>query len=114
MAKPQIKILDSKVQASNGDQSVHMKVLASLGDHKLQFRLRSNAYKAQGYAVVERFDGAQWQNVSRIVPDAMATREGLIYRVKCPVNANAPEGVSTFDFSADFTELKRQAMLILA
>lgn len=115
MAKPKLKILDSKVQAADSDQSVLMKVIGDFGEHKLQFRLRSNAYKQNGYAVAERWDGEKWQNVARIVPDAMQTPEGLIYRVKRPLNnPSAPEGVGAFDFTEDFVELQRQVGLILA
>lgn len=115
MAKLKFKELDKKVQASEGDQSVHMTVIAQLGKHKLQFKLRSNAYKAQGWANVSRFDGEKWQLVSHIVPSAMATREGLIYRVQRPItNPNTPSPVCSVDFAHDYAELKRQAELILA
>lgn len=113
MPKHRYKIEDRKLQASESDQSVYFTEIGSYGPHKLKFALRSNAYKGQGYATVSRFDGEKWQQISRIVPDAMITPEGLIYKAKRPIDPRKPEGVSDINFIQDLTQLRADAWLIL-
>ena len=108
------KMLDRRVDAAENRSDVIVTEIGQIGEHKLSMTIRSNAYKAQGQAAISRFDGAKWQQIARIVPEAMKTREGLIYRVKKPiVNPSNPTPIGFAEFAEDHAELIRQAELIL-
>ncbi len=72
---------------SKGGQSAHLVDLVALtiakgssrAHHRLRVRIKSDAYKGQSSAVVERWDEGAWQEVWRLTPAAMATAEGLCY-----------------------------------
>lgn len=47
---------------------------------KIRIQLRSDSYRDQCHAWLERWDGAQWQEVVSLDAYAMETPEGLIYK----------------------------------
>lgn len=66
---------------TKGGQSVtYRELCTTAGGDKLRIDIKSDAYRSQSHARIERWDGAQWQTVWSIAPDAMATREGLYVR----------------------------------
>jgi hypothetical protein len=65
-----------------GGQSVTYRELLGVvktGD-RLKIDIKSDAYRAQSHARIERWDGNQWQLVWSIPAHAMATPEGLYVR----------------------------------
>jgi hypothetical protein len=88
---------------AKGQQDVELLELYSQGRTRLRVRIRSNAYKAQCHAVIERWDGDEWQEVWRLNPMMMETKEGLCYAVHA----------STKDFTADTYTLLLQASRVL-
>lgn len=94
-------------ELAEGQQDVNYTQLIELGKvHKLRLAIRSNAYKFQCSAKVERWDGNRWQQVARIDPMAMETPEGLCY-------GRRSRGELLQAFEADRETLLDQAQLIL-
>lgn len=60
----EIKTLNNETWAAN--QSWHDERLLELDAHVCRTTVRRNAYDAQSYARVERWDGSQWQSVCNI------------------------------------------------
>lgn len=88
---------------TKGGQSVmYRELCTTAGGDKLRIDIKSDAYRAQSHARIERWDGEQWQLVWSIAPDAMATREGLYVRT-----------FSDADFTADRATLIKHAAVIL-
>lgn len=69
------------IQISKSKQNVDYSEIYESEGHKLWIRIRSNAYDCQSHAHVHRFDGTQWQLVYEILPGAMSTLSGLVYRL---------------------------------
>jgi len=75
---------------STGQQSVTFEQLLEVAlsrdgqrdTHKLRLRIKSDAYRAQSHARIERWDGAEWKEVAHLAPGIMATKEGLIYGIR--------------------------------
>lgn len=42
-----------------------MRLGSGNAEHTIRIRIRSNAYVAQSYGIVERWDGAQWRQVAQ-------------------------------------------------
>jgi hypothetical protein len=109
MPAPKFKLLDNKIDKAEGDQSVVLTSIMTLGKNKLRFYIRSNAYQAQCSAVVSvwRADHLDWSRVAGLVPETMKTPKGLIYHP-------GTQGLEERHFYEDVKELQRQALLILA
>ena len=94
-------------ELAEGQQDVNYTQLLQLGKvHKLRLQIRSNAYKFQCSAKVERWDGNRWQQVARIDPMAMATPEKLCYH-------RGSRGELLKAFEHDRETLLDQAQMIL-
>lgn len=100
----EVKALTSSI--SKGQQSVTLLELLELNTHKLRLSIKSDAYKFQSHAKIERWDGTQWQIVWSIPHGAMSTEEGLVYQP-----SHRP--VTRSQFSIDARTLIEQAKLIL-
>lgn len=88
---------------SKDDQNVILTELYRTTElHRLRVRIRSNSYKFQCFAIVEKWDGDKWQEVWHIEPSSMETREGLCYRQH-----------STKDFTADVYTLLTHVSMVL-
>jgi hypothetical protein len=74
----------------------------------LRVQVKSDSYRSQCFAMVECWDGAQWQHVHSIPCSEMTTEKGLIYRS----TNNLPTHRETL-FAADRDELLRVAALII-
>lgn len=89
---------------TTGSQSVTFRELCTTaGGDKLRIDIKSDAYRAQCHATVDRWDGNQWQLVWSVKPEAMATREGLY----------VARNVTAAEFSADRANLLKHAAVIL-
>ena len=104
-------------QVSTGTQSLDYTEIVELAiktrsgsfrDHRLQIRVKSDGYKQQCYAIVERWDGNQWQSMHSIPWSAMSTPSKLVYQPK-----QLGENVQVGFFKLDRDELLRVAELIL-
>lgn len=104
MATTKVKLLDQKI--SFGSQSVELVNLLALGDIKLRIKIKSDSYKFQSFARIERWDGTQWQEVASLHYGAMKTEAGLCYKPN-------QSGRDFRNFEADYDELLKQAKAIL-
>jgi hypothetical protein len=111
--KPAYKVLDRKVEAHRSNTDVMVTELAQQGEHKLRIVMRSNSYKQNMWARIERFDGTKWHTLYSIAGDAMKTREGLYYHVKQPAQGSDASPVNIADFAEDYSALRNRAELIL-
>ncbi len=71
------KILD--IDLSQGTQSLEYTELVELRANTLQIKIKSDSYDFQSYAIIDRWDGRQWQRVASIGYGSMATKSGLHY-----------------------------------
>ena len=100
-----MKTLDTKM--SPGTQSIsYVELLADATGQKLRVSIKSDAYKAQSSAKIERWDGNLWQNVASVPFGLMKTKEGLYYLPN-------KGGLIQTNFFEDRNELVRLADLIL-
>lgn len=90
---------------ANG-QAVDLIQYLETGSTKLRLSIRSDSYRDQCYARIERWDGTKWQGVFSITPAAMRTDKGLVY---LPNRG----GVAKRHFEADITTLIDTAKHIL-
>jgi len=107
----QTKLLDSKLSKGSQDQTLIRLYSKSIGDavnEKLRIRIRSDAYKGQGFAYCEIYSAKKrkWNPLVHIEPGLMETAEGLCYQ---PEHNLATE----LDFRNDEIELLRMAELVL-
>jgi hypothetical protein len=86
----------------NSEQSWYRERIIAIGDQRIRFYLRCNAYKFQSYAEVELWRGSEWSQIHRIAGMAMATEASYADRTVKP---------SAFD--ADIAELRRVAGAVL-
>lgn len=93
-------------QVTTGRQSVSLQELVQMGEHKLRVQVRSDTYKFQNVARVDRWDGRMWQLVWAIPAEATATQEGLVYHREGTMTRAA--------FAADVKALLDQAKTILS
>jgi len=92
-------------QVSKNRQSYDYVELVKFGIHKLRIQIRSDSYKEQCYAWLERFDGTKWQHLHSIPFSEMNTPPGLVYLPE--------EKRSEKNFLADRTLLLSVAKLII-
>lgn len=83
-------------------QAVVYRELCTAPGCALRIDIVSDAYRQQGHARIERWDGDKWQTVWSIAPTAMATPEGLYVRQ-----------FSDQDFATDRATLLKHAAVIL-
>ncbi len=113
MTKQQRPIAASlHVSIGKSNQDVHyveilsMPAVETSHDHRLRVRIRSNAYKFQSHALIERWSGEAWHEVYTLTPGTMQTREGL-YLVEVADRERPPL------FQADRDQLIARASEIL-
>ena len=111
--KPAFKTLDRKIQALASNTDVVLTELAQQGDNKLRIVIRSNSYRQNMYARIERFDGTKWHTLYSIAGDAMKTRDKLYYQVKQPAQGSDASPVNIGDFAEDYGALRNRAEQIL-
>ncbi len=104
-----IEIIHTSV--SNSDQSWYFEQIARYNviygleesTHKLRVRIRREAYDAQSYAMVHRWDGNQWQEVI-IQPISSCVCKKISY---------VDEKVTKQDFTEDYDRLVTTALNIV-
>lgn len=107
--------IDTTVIARNiskGQQDVRFTEVLRLGDHTLRIDIRSDSYREQCHARIDRWDGTRWQRVHDILPGSMQTANGLVYK---PLFRDAAVGSLTGveSFQADADELLRVALDVI-
>jgi hypothetical protein len=71
--------------------------------HKLKVYICRNAYDAQSYATVSRWDGSQWQNMV----------SAPITECECMSISYVQAGITAEAFAEDFARLLREAVSIV-
>lgn len=97
--------LNTEVAVGDSD-AILTQIYEFSGGHKMRLKIRSNAYRFQCSAKIERHDGAQWHELARIEPMAMETPHGLVY-------GKRTRGELMRAFDADRETLLDQATLTL-
>ena len=69
----------------NGQDMMYRELIKS-GHHRIRITIRSNSYKEQCYAGIERWDGNQWQQVWWLDGGECATKAGLYVHRDRPVD----------------------------
>jgi hypothetical protein len=92
-------------EISKGGQNAHYQELltAENGD-RLRVAIKTDTYKTQGHARVERWDGVQWQRVWALDPLKMQTEDNLAY---------VPRALTHYDFKLDRDRLLNLAAAVL-
>lgn len=67
-------------EASGRGQAVYWKEVLSMVKHKLRIIICSNSHPVQSYAVIDRWDGTNWQEVHRLLNDSIAIEHGIGYK----------------------------------
>ncbi len=112
--KPGYKTLDQRIAAHPSNSDVILTELGQQGDNKLRIVIRSNSYKQNMFARIERFDGVQWQTLYAMAGESMKTKEGLYYKVRMPcADNNNPVPINIADFVDDYAMLRNRAEQIL-
>ena len=80
--------------------------LAAEGSHKIRIKIKSDSYKFQSFAKVEKWDGDKWREVHSIHHGSMTTPAGLDSWAR-------REGLAESHFKADRKELLRVAVAVI-
>lgn len=101
--------------SDNPVKSIHLSITKGQNDaiyvellgfeqHRFRIQIRSNSYKDQCWAMIERHDGSRWQELWSLHSSAMATEVGLHYR---------DTGIAATNFRIDRSTLLARALDIL-
>lgn len=92
-------------EISKGGQNARYQemVTAENGD-RLRVAIKTDTYKFQGYARVERWDGQKWHEVWHLDPLKMQTEDNLAY---------VPRDLTHYDFKLDRDRLLHLAAAVL-
>lgn len=116
LRKARINVL--AVDYAFGQQAVTRIELLNLklaGPHLLRLTIKSDAYRHQSHAKIERHDGALWHEVWTILGGAMSTQPGLIYVARPGGLTSQPKASEIEAATADdrATLLERAAQVLL-
>ncbi len=87
----------------NSDQSWHHELTVNIDGHKLRVKIRRNAYDAQSWATVVRWNGEEWKQVcSRPIAECV-----------CSVISYVDQSISHRSFGPDTASLLAEALEII-
>ena len=103
MAKSKDTVISERVW--NGSQSVNFERLVAIGDKRVRYRIKVDAYDFQSSAIAEIWNGERWNRIHVIPGEEVLTRKMVSYVTK---------GVTARAFAGDLAELERVVKAVLS